>query len=148
MRLQMHSKPPVQTELVLVEPGAPKGPTQAAAFTEQNHVLLLNVNESLDEFGDRVRSRAEGIRRAAQCLNRVTYLVGSLAGRDWAIRKQLMLEVCKGLAAEGSLAIFAASSACGEVLDCLGEMQLRMPSGIRLSAVFTEDPLVGQTAAL
>jgi len=126
------------SELVLVEPGAQ---TKAGlrGSSEQNHLLVWCRNESLLGFQSRVRERVRSMARSEQRLAQVTYLVGDCTKTDWAERQALLAELSHDLPADGVVVVHAPSNASGNVLACLGELQLSTPSGLRLRAVFSDN---------
>jgi hypothetical protein len=126
-----------RAKLVVMEPGA----AAAAAFSasaEQNHILLLGRDESLVGFRDRVRRRAGSLRRAAQELCDVTYVVGQHQDTDWQHRSRLLSELCDELGRDGRMAVVAPRSATSDVLGCLGDLQASRARGLSLRAVFTD----------
>jgi hypothetical protein len=126
-----------RAKLVLMEPGA-HGTSAVTASAELNHVLLLGADESLSGFRDRVRRRAASLRLESQALCDVTYLVGRHEQADWGARQSLLADVCGVLEPKGLVAVHAPSSARGDLLGCLGDLQSTMARGLELRAVFTD----------
>jgi hypothetical protein len=122
--------------MVLLEPGAP--PNLALAPSEQNYVLLLGPHESPDQFRDRVRQRADSLRRQARILESVTYLVGETSQADWPMRRGLLSDLCSEMAPDGSVAVLAPASASSDVLGCLGDLQASVARQRELRAVFVD----------
>lgn len=120
-----------------MEPGFSAPPTFMEA-ADQQHLLLLGQDESLHGFRDRVRRRADSMRRSARELSDVTYVVGHHHEADWRGRMHLLSELCGALSDEGSVAVVAPRSATGDVLGCLGDLQATHARGLSLRAVFTD----------
>jgi hypothetical protein len=89
-------------------------------------------------FSDRVRRRADSMRRSSRELSDVTYVVGHHHEADWHGRMHLLSDLCGELSDEGSVAVVAPRSATGDVLGCLGDLQATHARGLSWRAVFTD----------